>query len=88
MNIRLRIERLVLEGIQLETGGAQVLQASLENELARLVAAGGLKPALLLGGALHSVRPGAIQLSGEGPSQMGKQLAHALYHGLGTPKER
>jgi hypothetical protein len=88
MNIRLRIDRLVLEGIRLETGGARILQASLENELARLVAAGGLKPALLEGGALHSVRPGAIQLTADAPSEMGKQLAHALYNGLGTPKER
>lgn len=86
MNIKLQIDRLVLDGVPLGAGGSEALRASVEEELSRLFATGGLTPALMQGGALHSLRAGAIQLTGEGPSQMGKQLAHALYSGLGTPQ--
>jgi hypothetical protein len=84
MNINLHIERLILEGIPLSPAHRPQLQAAAAAELSRLLAAGGLSPALLAGGALPFVPAAAIQLdAGGGPAQWGTQIAQAVYSGLG-----
>jgi hypothetical protein len=84
MNIRIDIERLVLDGIQLAAGHKAQLQAALETELARLLARGGVSTELRSGGAVPSLRANSIQLSGEGsPARLGKQIARAVYGGIG-----
>ena len=88
MNIKIDIERLVLDGINLEAGQRAQLQAALETELARLLARGGVSPELRSGGAVSSLRARAIQLSREGsPSHLGKQIARSVYGGIGESKK-
>jgi len=83
MNVILHIERLVLDGIDLEPAHHPAMQAALAAELGRLVARGGLGPSLAAGGALPSLPPGAFELSGAGnPRRLGRQIARAVYGGL------
>jgi hypothetical protein len=42
MNVRLHIERLILDGLPLAEAGAPHVQAAIETELALLIAAGGV----------------------------------------------
>jgi hypothetical protein len=84
MNIQVHIERLVLDGVTVAPGDRPELQAAVETELARLLADGGLSPALLGGGAVPSVRTGETQLSPEGDAVgIGQQIAAAVYGGIG-----
>lgn len=83
MNLEVRIERLVLEGIALTPEQRPRVQAALEAELTRLLAEGGLDPVLLESGALPRVPAGSFTLSGDGdPPQLGQQIAQAVYGGL------
>jgi hypothetical protein len=84
MNISVAIERLILDGVPLDAAGRPVLRAAVESELARLLAEGGLSSELRGGGAMPSLRAGGIQLEGqESPAQLGKQIARAVYKGMG-----
>jgi hypothetical protein len=83
MNVNLHIERLVLDGIDVEPAQRPVLQAALEAELGRLIAEGGVG-ALAAGGAVPSVKAEGFQMSGDGnPSQLGRQIAGSVYGGIG-----
>jgi hypothetical protein len=85
MNIRLQIERLVVDGLPLAPGQAAQLGAAAEAELARLLAEGGLAPGLLSGAAVPSVPGGALRLAGAaGPLQIGRAVARSVYAGLGA----
>ena len=82
MNINVKIERLVLDGISVPHGQRPLLQAA-EEELARLLAADGLAPGLLAGNAVPYVPAGGIQLTGESdPTHLGQQIAQTVYRGL------
>jgi hypothetical protein len=84
MHITVRIERLILEGLPIVPGQASLVQAAVEAELGRLLAAGALDSHLLAGGALPALAADAIQLSGAGdPAALGTQIAHAVYGGIG-----
>lgn len=87
MNVKLHIERLVLDGFPLTTHqGAQVKQA-VQAELARLMTETSIHPQLqqsqsipeLQGGRLHSV-PHAT------PRTLGVQIARSVYGGVGPPR--
>ena len=83
-NIHVHIERLVLDGLPIWHSQRPLVQAAVEVELARLLAADGLAPNLQGGGALPSVPAGSIQLTSEGnPNTLGQQIAHAVYGGIG-----
>ena len=83
MNVNLHIERLVLDGIDVEPAQRPVLQAALEAELGRLIGEGGVG-ALAAGGAVPSVKTERFQMSGDGnPSRLGRQIAGAVYGGIG-----
>jgi hypothetical protein len=83
VNVNLHIERLVLEGIDIDPAQRPILQAALEAELGRLIAEGGVG-ALAAGGAVPSVKAEGFQMSGDGnPSQLGRQIAGAVYGGIG-----
>lgn len=73
MNVRLHIDRLVLEGVNV---GAPEIEA----ELARLLADGGLHPALMHGGAVPSLRAPEIAA----PSA--ESIAGAVYGAIGEVK--
>ena len=84
MNINLHIERLILDGLPVESGqGAQVQQA-VERELTRLLAVGELQNAWQSGSNVHRMQTAGIQMAQEiQPAHLGEQIAGAVYGGLG-----
>jgi hypothetical protein len=83
-SIDLRIERLVLDGIDLPHRQYPLLQASVEAELGRLLATNGLAPRLRTGGTLPHVDAGTIDMPhNHDPTTLGRQIARALYRGFG-----
>lgn len=84
MNIELHIERLVLEGLEVEPRHRSHLQAALEGELARLLATDGLRSELLSGGAMRSLSAGEIQVTNQmSPLHLGNGIAQAVHGGIG-----
>ena len=87
MNINLHIERLILDGLPITRGQGPLVQAAVETELARLLTERGITSGLQSGGAMPSVRAGGIQLTAENnPTQMGQQIAQAVYGGIGETR--
>ena len=84
MNINVLIERLVLDGLPITRSQGRIVQAAVEAELARLIAAGELKTDLLGGGARPYASANAIQLaSDDSPTRIGQQIAQSVYGGIG-----
>jgi hypothetical protein len=80
MNIELHIERLVLDGLPVESSQGALIRSAVEAELGRLLAGNGLNPELLSGGALGSLRAGGIQLEHDFTApQLGGQIAGAVH---------
>ena len=87
MKIRLKIERLILDGLPIANAEGPLVQAAVETELARLLADGGLSRELQAGGAVPALRGGNIQVDkGSRPAAMGKQIAGAVYGGIGNKR--
>jgi hypothetical protein len=85
MNINVHIERVVLDGVRV--GETRGMRRTMERELTRLLAEGGLSPEFHGGGALPSVRGGTIGLEKGCPAaRLGAQVAGAVYHGIGVRK--
>jgi hypothetical protein len=86
--IEIHIERLVLDGVHLESGGAERLQQAITAELERLLQeqsagspAGGLSAGP--GGVYPRVDAGQVSWAPErGPEALGRQVAGALHRGL------
>ncbi|HSE22356.1 MAG TPA: hypothetical protein VLB68_11895 [Pyrinomonadaceae bacterium] len=91
MDVRLHIERLVLEGVQIEPRHHSHLQAALEAELTHLLKNGSLRADLFSGGNLRSVVAAEINtINVTMPAaavQLGLNIAHAVYVGIGAPNE-
>lgn len=83
MNINLHIDRLVLDGVNIAPGQRHLLQASVEAELTRLLTDGGLAPGLAQGIALPRMSTSGMQLTGNNPTQLGRQIAQSVYGGIG-----
>jgi len=89
MKIQVDVERLVLDGIDLPAGQRPLLQSAVETELARLLTEGGLRPSLLAGGAMPSLRINAMQWAeSSNPAQLGQQIARSVYGGIGAVEEK
>jgi hypothetical protein len=85
MNIELHIERLILDGLQVERGERGDLQASVEAEFSRLLTSGGLRSELLSGARMRSLSAGEIQLTNHtSPAHLGTDIAKAVHAGVGT----
>jgi hypothetical protein len=83
-NIRVHIERLVLDGLPIERRHGPHVQAALEAELSRLLTENGLTASLQAGGALPGMRANAIQLApGSSPAQIGQSVAQSVYDSIG-----
>ena len=83
MNVNLHIERLILDGLPVESRHRSTLQASIETELGRLFAHDDL-PREWSGGAVPSVRADAIQLTPQNdPARLGRQIAGSIYASIG-----
>ena len=83
MNIYLHIERLILDGVNITPGQRHLLQASVTTELTRLLCEGGLAPNLVEGTTLARLSTRGIQLTGNNPTQLGRQIAQSVYGGIG-----
>jgi len=84
MKINLHIERLVLDGVNVESGQRHLLQAGIETELVRMLTDGGLAPSFTQDVALPKLSSTGIQLPEVGnPKQVGQQIAQSVYGGIG-----
>lgn len=84
MNVNLHIERLILDGIDIGPNQRHLLHVSLQAELTRLLTEGELAAPLARGGALPLIASPATQLtSGHDPVALGRQIAGAVYGGIG-----
>lgn len=82
MNLHLQIDHLVLDGLGLDPGDGDLVRASVEAELSRLLVTTGL-PGLRTGGARASAPGGAVHLAGgDTPATVGSRIAHAVYEGI------
>jgi hypothetical protein len=80
MNVRLHIERLILEGIDVPHGGHAV-RAAVEQELTRLIAEGGLPQQSITTPVVR-----APQINVMTPSNLGPAIGRAVWGGLGGGK--
>ncbi|MFL6196539.1 MAG: hypothetical protein ACJ75H_20325 [Thermoanaerobaculia bacterium] len=84
MKVNLHIDRLVLEGIDLDHAQRPLLQAAVETELGRLLAQGGVGADFAGGGAVPSVRAEGFEIGADGgPARLGTQIAQSVYGGIG-----
>lgn len=89
MSLDIRIERLVLEGLDVSSAEARRIGAALESELTRLLASGRIGPELAGGGLLPSLRvPDVTFAPPTSPAALGASLAEALGGGLLGPLDR
>jgi hypothetical protein len=82
MNVELRIERLVLNGLPLPPGGRDALAGAFGRELTRLIQDGGLSPELLGGTGAPRLTATLGHYAGPGP-RLGRELARSVYSCLG-----
>ncbi|MBH5369759.1 hypothetical protein [Bradyrhizobium glycinis] len=84
MNIRLHIERLVLDGLQLKDSDSAALKASLEAELGRLLTESGINSEIGGSGALPCVDAAPMQVRRDAtPAQIGSGIAQSVFSGIG-----
>jgi len=87
VKIRLKIERLILDGLPVAHAQGPLVRAAVETELTRLLAAGGVSRELRAGSAVPGVRGGDIRVDqASRPAGLGKQIAGAVYGGIGNKK--
>lgn len=80
-NVDLRIERLVIEGIQLNGAQAAQMQLAMQGELTRLLA-GGL-PHALPGVATPRLRaPDLLNFDSSNSSEIGRRVGRSVYESL------
>ncbi|WP_020565624.1 hypothetical protein [Methylosarcina fibrata] len=84
MNINLHIERLVLDGVNIEPRQRPLLQEALQVELSRLLTSGGLSRDFAGGLAVPRISAPNIPLVANiHPAQLGQQIARSIYEGIG-----
>jgi len=83
MNINLHIERVVLDGLHVEDGQQDILQATIRDELLSLIKDQGFGREILAGGARPLLAANGIQLeTGYSSVQLGRHIAQSVYGGL------
>jgi len=86
VNIRVRIERLVLDGLPVGRADGPLVRAAVEAELGKLLAQDGLAPELRRGAALPTLRAGSLpDAPPAGPGALGAGIAAAVHRGIGNP---
>jgi len=84
MNVRLHIERLVLDGLPITQRQGPQLQAAIQQELVRLLADSGSLAQFNTGGAVAAINGGTIQLTPAADvTGIGRQVATAVHGSLG-----
>lgn len=86
MRINLYIERLILDGLPVTRLQGPQVQAAVELELARLLAASGLSNELRGGGRIPSVKAGRLRFGkASQPSVLGRSIAQSVHTGISNP---
>ena len=84
MSINLHIEKIVLDGVSLESHQHGMLKQALQAELTRLLASEGLGAIATGDMALRSVHAQSIEFNkGDNASQLGNQVAQAVHESIG-----
>jgi hypothetical protein len=84
MNLNLHIERLILDGMDFPAITHPAIQEAVITELTRLITEGSLKLELDVDSSLHEMPSAAFQISnGSEPTELGQQIARAVYGGIG-----
>jgi hypothetical protein len=87
VNIELHIERLILDGLQVEPRNCSHLQAAAEAELTRLLTADGLRSELSSSSNLRSLGAGEIHVTSQTPvAELGNHIARAVHGGIGPER--
>jgi|WetSurMetagenome_2_1015567.scaffolds.fasta_scaffold1631637_1 hypothetical protein len=87
MNISLRIERLILDGLPITPHQSSGVKAAVEAELRRLLQEGGICSGLKSGGAFAGMPPNSIKpIPESSPRIVGQQIAAAVYGVIGESK--
>jgi hypothetical protein len=87
MNIRLHIERLVVDGFGLQRADGRVVQSAVQAELVHLLTGNGLRQELLQGGVVPQVKADPLQAGAKpSPRQLGSEIARSVYGGIGNRK--
>lgn len=80
----LHIERLILDGISIPQRHRSLVQAAIEQELARLIETGGIAATLHTSGALQRVPAGVLKMDeSDEPRRLAEKIARAIYEGIG-----
>ena len=88
MNIKVHIERLILEGMPLHGHDGPRVRAAVTAELQRLIGAHGISDQLRQSGAVPQMRAGALRLARENsPAKLGQGIAGAVHEGIGNAKK-
>lgn len=83
MKIHVHIERLVLDGLPVDRRSAGQVQAAVEQELSRLMAAGQLPAGVLAGGAMPVLQAPPIAVAaGTSGANIGTAIAQSLHGGI------
>jgi hypothetical protein len=84
MSVRVHIDRLVLDGFDLNGASGSRVGAAVQNELTRLLVERGVSETLRAGGAMPSVPAGKFSPArGATPAQLGRQIAQSVHGGIG-----
>ena len=84
MNVNLHIERLIVDGLEIDPSKRDSFKAGIESELTALLTAGGVGETLSAGAALPRVEGPAIQLQPDNSTpQLSRQIAGSIYGGIG-----
>jgi hypothetical protein len=87
MNIRLHIERLVVDGFGLQRADGRAVKSAVQAELGRLLTGNGLRHELQQSGAVPRVRADTLQVGAKpSPRQLGTQIARSVYGAIGKTK--
>lgn len=81
INLRVHIERLSLDGFELDGIGERAVRRSLQQELSRLLS-NTLPDRVQRGGAVRDLGGSLAIASWADPEDLGRQIAGALYQGL------
>lgn len=81
--IRLHVDSVVLDGIDLAPRERGRFRAALEGELGRLLAEDGVHPAIAGGGAYPRLRAAAPVDASASAAALGRQVARSVYGGMG-----
>jgi hypothetical protein len=84
MKIHLHIDRLVLDGLDVQRNHAGIVRRAIESELSTAIRERGLAQGLQSGCRVPTLRGEDLSLAkGTRPTRLGKQIAHAIYSGIG-----